>query len=131
MKLGGKLIAVLIFAFMIPIIISNIDNYKDINTVQRQLTTKSLGEPEDIVLLNDPDIINSVKADGVLLQETIDYTVSGNVVTIKANVTDVDCCVQIDYNYTLQVDESVNSIIIILPFLLTAIFVIYYFKSKK
>jgi len=130
MKKVGFLIAILVFVTMTPIIIFNVNNYKTIETVQRTLTTKPIGESEIITLLNEPDSIEAVYADDVLLTITTQYTVDGDEVTIKANVTDVDCCVRIEYTYTLDVDDGLNSIIIILPLLLVSGFVISLVKIK-
>jgi len=131
MKHFDKLLLVLLFVIVLPVLIVNIINYKVQETTETFTAVETLGTPETFTVENTPDSIDKVYVNDVLQVVTTDYTVSGDEVTLLAGETEPDDTILIEYTYTLDVDTGLQALVVLIPLILTGTIILFIAKNKK
>jgi len=133
-QLIGLMLAIVIGVVLLPTILESTDSYDTVSLTQSFTATENASTTEDFVTTETATAVNSVTVNGTALVLTTDYTVSGSTVSLVADSSDTGDTVLVNYDYTLEINAGVASLVDLLPVIFTVLIVVgavAYIKFKR
>lgn len=129
-KIFAVFMIIVIGVMLIPVVSESADSFDITSNTETFTAVNDVTTAEDVVLLEEPTEIKSVKVNDIALEDTA-YTLTGSTLSLAVDASVADDTITVLYDYQMDVGTGQSALIGLLPLVFVLIIVVGAFASFK